>query len=160
MHHHWQHDLGAHSEWQGDSGWRWWPLGQATTNSPGRIVLRGLNCPVCRAGWWHLAYNWQFLLSLPFWRHNKELHTEIRLLHTHVKWPKNRYKKKKKKKKISIAQCDHESIGEVGDLITVGELRFLVFKVHPIAYTLTTRYTGVMLKKEQRPQNLVFTLNK
>lgn len=158
MHHHWQHDLGAHSEWQGDSGWRWWPLGQATTNSPGRIVLRGLNCPVCRAGWWHLAYNWQFLLSLPFWRHNKESHTEIRLLHTHVKWPKNRYKKKKKK--ISIAQCDHESIGEVGDLITVGELRFLVFKVHPIAYTLTTRYTGVMLKKEQRPQNLVFTLNK
>lgn len=99
MHHHWQHDLGAHSEWQGDSGWRWWPLGQATTNSPGRIVLRGLNCPVCRAGWWHLAYNWQFLLSLPFWRHNKESHTEIRLLHTHVKWPKNRYKKKKKKKK-------------------------------------------------------------
>lgn len=143
MHHHWQHDLGAHSEWQGDSGWRWWPLGQATTNSPGRIVLRGLNCPVCRAGWWHLAYNWQFLLSLPFWRHNKESHTEIHLLHTHVKWPKNRYKKNKNKN-ISIAQCDHESIGEVGDLITVGELRFLVFKVHPIAYTLTTRYTGVI----------------
>lgn len=49
-----------------------------------------------------------------------------------------------KNKNISIEQCDHVSIGEVGDLITVGELRFLVFKVHPIAYTLTTPYTGVI----------------
>lgn len=67
MHHHWQHDLEAHSKWQADSGRRWRPLSRATGRSPPTdcsAVLQGLNFPVCRGVSWHVRTSILFKLTI------------------------------------------------------------------------------------------------